>query len=70
MILRSSLKDPRKTSKDQQRDLATAGVNVESSTIKKDFFQQEEKPEAPERSSCYEKEAFCMGQKVPKMGNG
>ena len=39
MILRNSLKDPRKTSKDLQRDLAMAGVDIDSSTLRKRIVQ-------------------------------
>ena len=34
MILRNSFEDPRKNSKDLQRDLATAGVSLDSSTVR------------------------------------
>ena len=38
-ILRNSLKDPRKISKDLQRDLAMAGVDIDSSTVRKRLLQ-------------------------------
>ena len=39
MILRNSIKDPRKTSKDQQRNLAMAGVDIDSPTVRKRLVQ-------------------------------
>ena len=39
MILQNTFKDLRKTSKDLQRDLATAGVNVDSSTVRKRLLE-------------------------------
>ena len=48
MILQNSFKDPRKTSKDLQRNLATAGVNVDSSTVRKRLLEAGKKA----RSSC------------------
>ena len=39
MILRNSVRNPTKNSKDLQRDLATAGVNVDSSTIRRRLLQ-------------------------------
>ena len=39
MILQNTFKDLRKTSKDLQRDLATARVNVDSSTIRKRLLE-------------------------------
>ena len=39
MILRNSLKDPKKTSKDLQRDLAMAGVDIDSSSVRKRLVQ-------------------------------
>ena len=39
MILRNSLKDPPKNSKDLQRDLAMVGVDIDSSTVRKRLVQ-------------------------------
>jgi len=39
IIVRNSLKDPKKTSKDLQRDLASAGVHVASSTVRKRLLE-------------------------------
>ena len=39
MILQNSFKDPWKTSKDVQRDLATARVNVDLSTQRKRLLE-------------------------------
>ena len=52
MILQNTYKDLRKTSKDLQRDLATAGVNVDSSTVRKRLLEAGRKPEVPARSNC------------------
>ena len=35
VIIRNSVKDPKKNSKDLQRDMASAGVNISSSTIRR-----------------------------------
>ena len=47
MILRNSVRDPTKNSKDLQRDLATAGVNVDSSTIRRRLLQAGRKTRRP-----------------------
>ena len=47
MILQNTFKDLRKTSKDLQRDLATAGVNVDSSTIRKRLLEAGRKAKSP-----------------------
>lgn len=39
LIVRNSVKDPRKTSKDLQRDLAAAGVHVDSSTVRRRLLE-------------------------------
>ena len=39
MIMRNSLKDPRKISKDLQRDLAMAGIDLDSSIVRKRLVQ-------------------------------
>ena len=39
MILQNSFKVVRKTSNDLQRDLATAGVNMDSSTVRKRLLE-------------------------------
>ena len=39
MILRKSVRNPTKNSKDLQGDLATAGVNVDSSTTRRRLLQ-------------------------------
>ena len=39
MIFRNSLEDPKKTSKDPQRDLAKASVDIDSSTVRKRLLQ-------------------------------
>ena len=48
MILQNTFKDLRNTSKDLQRNLATVGVNVDSSTVRKRLFEAGRKA----RSSC------------------
>ena len=47
MILRNSVRDPTKNSKDLQRDLATAGVNVDSSTVRRRLLQAGRKARRP-----------------------
>ena len=49
MILQNSFKDLRKTSEDLQRDLATAGVNVDSSTVKKRLLEAGRKARSPRK---------------------
>ena len=65
MILQNTFKDLRKTSKDLQRDLATAGVNVDSSTIRKRLLEVGRKAKKSLQeaiaNSCYEKETPKMG---------
>ena len=38
-MIRNSVKNPKKTSKDLQRDLALAGVNVASSTVRRRILE-------------------------------
>ena len=40
MIMRNSIKHPRKTRVDLKRDLSTAGVNVDSSTIRRRLIER------------------------------
>ena len=40
MIIRNSVKNPRKTSVDLKRDLSAAGVNVDSSTIRRRLIER------------------------------
>ena len=40
MIIRNSVKNPRKTSVDFKRDLSDAGVNVDSSTIRRRLIER------------------------------
>ena len=47
MILQNTFKDLRKTSKDLQRDLATARFNVDSSTIRKRLLEAGRKAKSP-----------------------
>ena len=47
IILQNAFKDLRKTSEDLQRDLATAGVNVDSSTIRKRLLEAGRKARSP-----------------------
>ena len=47
MILQRSFKELRKTSKSLQRDLATAGVNVDSSTVRKRLLEAGRKTRSP-----------------------
>ena len=65
MLLQNTFKDLRKTSKDLQRDLATAGVNVDSSTIREQLLEVGRKARSPLleaiANSCYEKETPKMG---------
>ena len=65
MILQNTFKDLRKTSKNLQRDLATAGVNVDSSTIKKatswSWKKSQKSLQEAIANSCYEKETLKMG---------
>ena len=49
MILRNSVRNPTKNSKDLQRDLATAGVNVDSSTIRRRLLQAGRKTRRPHK---------------------
>ena len=47
MILQNTFKDLRNTSKDLQRNLATVGVNVDSSTVRKRLFEAGRKARSP-----------------------
>ena len=47
MISQNSFEDSRKTSKDLQRDLATARVNVGSSTVRKQLLEAGSKARIP-----------------------
>ena len=47
MILQNTFRDLRKTSEDLQRDLATARVNVDSSTVRKRLFEAGRKARSP-----------------------
>ena len=47
MILQNTLKDFRKTSEDLQRDLASVGVNVDSSTVRKRLLEAGKKARSP-----------------------
>ena len=47
MILQNTFKDLRKSSKDLQRNLATVGVNVDSSTVRKRFLEPGRKARSP-----------------------
>ena len=39
LMIRNSVKNPKKTTKDLQRDLALAGVNVASSTVRRRLLE-------------------------------
>ena len=47
MIIRNSIKDPTKNSRDLQRDLASAGVNVDSSIFRKRLLEAGRKAGRP-----------------------
>ena len=65
MILRNSFKVPKKTSKDLQRDLATAGVNVDSSTVRKRLLEAGRKARSTRKKQL---PTVAMQKKTPKMG--
>ena len=52
MILQNTFKDLRKTSKDLQRHLANAGVNVDSSTVRKRLLEAGRKARSPSKKNC------------------
>ena len=65
MILQNTFKDLRKTSEDLQRDLATARVNVNSSTVRKRLLEAGRKA----RSLCKKQLlTVAMKKQTPKMG--
>lgn len=49
MILRNSVKDPRKTSRDLQRDLIAAGVQVDSSTVRRRLLEADRPARKPQK---------------------
>ena len=46
-MIRHNVKNPKKTSKDLQRDLALAGVNVASSTVRQRLLEVGRTPRRP-----------------------
>ena len=65
MIWQNTFKDLRKTSKDLQRDLATAGINVDSSTIRKQLLEVGKKARSPCKKQL---STVAMKKETPKMG--
>ena len=71
MIIRNSVKDAAKNSRDLQRDLAYAGVNVGSSTIRIRLFEASRKARrAPKKQLLIAamKKKDCGGQKYTRIG--
>ena len=66
MILQNTFKDLRKTSEDLQRDLATAGVNVDSSTVRKRLLEVGRKARSPCKKQLL---TVAMKKKRLKWGN-
>ena len=66
MLLQNTFKDIRKTSKDLQRDLATAGVNVDSSTIRERLLEVGRKAKSPCKKQL---PTVTMKKKRLKWGN-
>ena len=64
MILQNTFKNLRNTSKDLQRDLATAGVNVDSSTVRKRLLEVGRKVRSPCKKQLL---TFAMKKKKLKM---
>ena len=64
-ILQNTFKDLRKTSKDLQRDLATAEVNMDSSTVRKRLLEAGRKARSPCKKQLL---TVAMKKKTPKMG--
>ena len=65
MILQNTFKDLRNTSKDLQRNLATVGVNVDSSTVRKRLLEAGRKARSPCKKQLL---AVAMKIKTSKLG--
>ena len=65
MILQNTFRDLSKTSEDLQRDLATAGVNVDSSTVRKRLLEAGRKARSPSKKQLL---TVAMKKKRLKLG--
>ena len=65
MISQNTFRDLRKTCEDLQRDLATARVNVDSSTVRKRLLEAGRKARSPCKKQLL---TVAMKKKTPKMG--
>ena len=65
VMIRNSVENPKKTSKDLQRDLALAGVNVASSTVRRRLLEVGRTARRPLRKQLLTK---AMKKKTPEAG--
>ena len=65
MILQNTFKDLRKISKDLFRNLATVGVNVDLSTVRKRLLEAERKARSPCKKQLL---TVAMEKITPKLG--